>query len=415
MERVDEMFKHVCKYCGKCFPCGRSLGGHIRSHLINSTYSSSDRHHKLMIKEKDSSYELRGNPRKSWRVVESSDEKEDALLSCSQCGKVFRSSTALFAHMKSHCEKARVVTNNYSLVDDSENEESIVVLPPTDRPRASNRRSSRYMDNATTSSSPPFANNTTSCLSEIEQHEQEEVALCLIMLSRDVGQRGGNSSDLNSPVTKWEVSDHRYVRYDQEKEPKLNFVDEFEVVGARITKQLINNQYKRKLYDESDRFEVTRSASDGKRNRYECSPCNKVFNSYQALGGHRASHKKIKGCSSMKPVDSDNSLDVELYPPRPKANHRKLDEIVVTTKKHECPICFKVFLSGQALGGHKRSHVMTGSDQATSSNHQSIVIKKPSPETRDFLNLNFPAAVEEEATNSHSEFKSWWHEPLLRL
>nr|XP_027074618.1 zinc finger protein ZAT4-like [Coffea arabica] len=26
------------------------------------------------------------------------------------------------------------------------------------------------------------------------------------------------------------------------------------------------------------------------------------------------------------------------------------------TKDHECPICFKVFSTGQALGGHKRAH-----------------------------------------------------------
>eukprot|EP01018_Ginkgo_biloba_P035813 Gb_01024 [translate_table: standard] len=33
---------------------------------------------------------------------------------------------------------------------------------------------------------------------------------------------------------------------------------------------------------------------------YECKTCNKVFHSFQALGGHRASHNKIKGFSSSK-------------------------------------------------------------------------------------------------------------------
>uniref|UniRef100_A0A803NDM9 C2H2-type domain-containing protein n=1 Tax=Chenopodium quinoa TaxID=63459 RepID=A0A803NDM9_CHEQI len=30
--------------------------------------------------------------------------------------------------------------------------------------------------------------------------------------------------------------------------------------------------------------------------RFECSSCKKTFGSHQALGGHRASHKNVKGC-----------------------------------------------------------------------------------------------------------------------
>ncbi|KAL5562350.1 hypothetical protein UlMin_032097 [Ulmus minor] len=33
---------------------------------------------------------------------------------------------------------------------------------------------------------------------------------------------------------------------------------------------------------------------------FECSSCKKVFRSHQALGGHRASHKNVKGCFAMK-------------------------------------------------------------------------------------------------------------------
>ncbi|EPS71480.1 hypothetical protein M569_03286 [Genlisea aurea] len=36
---------------------------------------------------------------------------------------------------------------------------------------------------------------------------------------------------------------------------------------------------------------VTQSSSG-----FECSSCKKVFNSHQALGGHRATHKNVKGC-----------------------------------------------------------------------------------------------------------------------
>lgn len=30
--------------------------------------------------------------------------------------------------------------------------------------------------------------------------------------------------------------------------------------------------------------------------RFECSNCKRVFGSRQALGGHRASHRNVKGC-----------------------------------------------------------------------------------------------------------------------
>ncbi|KAG9151422.1 hypothetical protein Leryth_020985 [Lithospermum erythrorhizon] len=60
---------------------------------------------------------------------------------------------------------------------------------------------------------------------------------------------------------------------------------------------------------------------------FECKTCNKAFYSFQALGGHRASHNKPS--SAMLPVK------------------RKI---------HECSICGLEFPMGQALGGHMRRH-----------------------------------------------------------
>ncbi|KAH7290197.1 hypothetical protein KP509_30G035900 [Ceratopteris richardii] len=37
-------------------------------------------------------------------------------------------------------------------------------------------------------------------------------------------------------------------------------------------------------------------AGDSANGRFQCTSCKKVFRSHQALGGHRASHKKVKGC-----------------------------------------------------------------------------------------------------------------------
>ncbi|XP_074577401.1 zinc finger protein ZAT18-like [Curcuma longa] len=64
---------------------------------------------------------------------------------------------------------------------------------------------------------------------------------------------------------------------------------------------------------------------------FECKTCSRRFPSYQALGGHRASHKK----------------------PRMVAAG---DEAATKPRIHECSICGLEFAVGQALGGHMRRH-----------------------------------------------------------
>ncbi|KAE8689766.1 Zinc finger protein ZAT11 [Hibiscus syriacus] len=69
---------------------------------------------------------------------------------------------------------------------------------------------------------------------------------------------------------------------------------------------------------------------------FECKTCHRCFPSFQALGGHRASHK------------------------RPKLAGDKPNEILslssTNPKTHECSICGQEFSRGQALGGHMRRH-----------------------------------------------------------
>ncbi|KAF8095053.1 hypothetical protein N665_0342s0004 [Sinapis alba] len=65
---------------------------------------------------------------------------------------------------------------------------------------------------------------------------------------------------------------------------------------------------------------------------YKCGVCDKVFLSYQALGGHKASHRNLISGGEVKQTS-------------PSA-----------VKSHVCSICHKSFATGQALGGHKRSH-----------------------------------------------------------
>ncbi|TKY52839.1 Zinc finger protein ZAT11 [Spatholobus suberectus] len=89
---------------------------------------------------------------------------------------------------------------------------------------------------------------------------------------------------------------------------------------------------------------------------FECKTCNRKFSSFQALGGHRASHKKPK-------------FDGEEL----KAEGKALS-LGNKPKMHECSICGQEFSLGQALGGHMRKHrgAVSDNNEGFSSINQAI-------------------------------------------
>ncbi|KFK33964.1 hypothetical protein AALP_AA5G084600 [Arabis alpina] len=72
---------------------------------------------------------------------------------------------------------------------------------------------------------------------------------------------------------------------------------------------------------------------------FRCKTCMKEFTSFQALGGHRASHKKSMNEHSLLSSGSGS-----------------VAKKVKTVTSHACPICGVEFPMGQALGGHMRRH-----------------------------------------------------------
>ncbi|KAL5064714.1 hypothetical protein RYX36_026451, partial [Vicia faba] len=113
------------------------------------------------------------------------------------------------------------------------------------------------------------------------------------------------------------------------------------------------------------------------------------------LEGHRESHKKNKGCFASKVTDNIEFENDLFREPTTKSriikiihNHNSNEDIqnIKIKGHHECPIFFKVFQFGQALGGHKRSHMVVASSSGGGS--ESRV-----PHIRDFLDLNLPATT----------------------
>ncbi|KAG5578631.1 hypothetical protein H5410_058765 [Solanum commersonii] len=118
-------------------------------------------------------------------------------------------------------------------------------------------------------------------------------------------------------------------------------------------------------------------------NDFECMTCNKRFPSFQALGGHRASHNK-----------------------RP----RLLGEFLVETKKnklHKCSICGVEFSLGQALGGHMRRHRDEINKITTHEKTMIPILNKSNSSKRIFcldLNLN--------PRDDNVDFKLWPTTPI---
>ncbi|CAL5020484.1 unnamed protein product [Urochloa decumbens] len=108
-----------------------------------------------------------------------------------------------------------------------------------------------------------------------------------------------------------------------------------------------------------------------KRTQFQCVACKKVFRSYQALGGHRASNVRggRGGCCAPPvtvapppPPQAQAQAQPAAASPFPAEHHEGGSE----QHQRECPNCFRVFPSGQALGGHRRSHVCGGAAASTS-------------------------------------------------
>jgi DNA-directed RNA polymerase subunit RPC12/RpoP len=145
---------------------------------------------------------------------------------------------------------------------------------------------------------------------------------------------------------------------------------------------------------------------------YECKTCSRTFPSFQALGGHRASHKKPKAThnderkknlspSSDEELDghyknvsslclqlSDNNANRGTF-----SNHNK-------GKIHECSVCGAEFTSGQALGGHMRRHRGPLLSSTTTLSLTPLAIESEEPKkARNALSLdldlNLPAPDDE--------------------
>ncbi|CAN4112110.1 unnamed protein product [Withania somnifera] len=137
--------------------------------------------------------------------------------------------------------------------------------------------------------------------------EEEYLALCLIMLARS-----GTGSSASG-------TSHVAAIHQQPEKKTADLQPPTEVV----------------LYQEK------------REKSYKCTVCDKAFSSYQALGGHKASHRKITATAS-----DDNNPSTSTS----TSSAVNISALNPSGRSHVCSICHKAFPTGQALGGHKRRH-----------------------------------------------------------
>ncbi|KAK4763062.1 hypothetical protein SAY86_008830 [Trapa natans] len=152
---------------------------------------------------------------------------------------------------------------------------------------------------------------------------------------------------------------------------------------------------------------------------YECKTCSRTFPSFQALGGHRASHKKPRLSEDAKKLPSDPISDEDEEagqfrkistspPPAISSPPSKLLLQGIKSKIHECSICGSEFSSGQALGGHMRRHRAAATPSSALSGGLMTTMSIDSAIARDriednsskgavlSLDLNLPAPPEDD-------------------
>ncbi|OIS96905.1 PREDICTED: zinc finger protein ZAT4-like [Nicotiana attenuata] len=348
-QQQQPVFKHYCRVCKKGFVCGRALGGHMRAHGIGDEGANLDDDDPASDWEDKFGGSVKGGNKRMYQLRTNPNRQKSNRV-CENCGREFSSWKSFLEHGKCSSEESLVSSPC------SEGEEYIINGERKGYGWSKRKRSLRTKVGTLSTSTYPSS-----------EEDDLLLAKCLIDLA---------NARVDTSLAEPEESCASASKEEERARNPMTYLAP--LVTTRIP---LDNKAK--------------GASS--KGLFECKACKKVFNSHQALGGHRASHKKVKGCYAAKQDQLDDSLidDQDM-----NITH---DEFTLQASKsmrkskiHECSICHRVFSTGQALGGHKRCHWITSNSPDSSkynfhSHMEQINLRSNLRKSGDALDLNIPS------------------------
>ncbi|CAI9758687.1 unnamed protein product [Fraxinus pennsylvanica] len=468
MEEVRQQ-RHVCKICSKSCVSGKSLGGHMRIHstLIsamkkaaevefdskmdlegaddqeiqegsfqnsknqsNSTYLDQEKikncgtNMGLGDDDPKTSYELRDNPKKSWKTFDGKHGDTPRDGTCKECGKVFPSLRALSGHMRCHSIKKSVANQNHCKECGKGFDSMRALFGHMKSHSNKSRRGTDELGNLCPlrrkRSRILYKTDPTPSSSGVEFGEVEEVALCLIMLSRGV-----KNWDRSNAVTESTGNDSAYFRdesvckdkeidmndggdssFDVDKVCKMDkLVGKLDprILGSGIAfseKYLPCSDYLNLGFSGEDEMKVDSEISDDSVLKSSC--CDKTI-----VDGHDSKMSiDFDEKFGLKMLGSTSSVEVDTCPSAIAEANSKIECNVIAS--FQCPTCSRIFSSGQALGGHKRAHCTGFTGNKTI---ESVAMDGG-------FDLNLPITIDE-GENESVKIDQWWfetwHEPKEEL
>ncbi|XP_010462890.1 PREDICTED: zinc finger protein ZAT9-like [Camelina sativa] len=312
--------KFVCMFCNRAFASEKGRGGHIRIHYSNKKDSvDSDRYN--------------GNKKKSLvgRQREKQKQQQQQQQDCTICRKKFVSLKALEDHMACHSEGDAILLDSQSDTDSE----------------TTKKRSKKVMRRSSDSES--FSNEILSFGSGISQ--DVGVASYIFMMMKSVENCSYEER-------------HNFVMNSMHE-------DDFEVVKTKSSsgKKLITISYVKSQVSEKGKVadgDQLRSAegvilcgSDGFDSDADISVHGSRRNT--GSGFNNSMNRFRNGDEGGSKYETDSRADTNSKIHRLRDS--KSPEVVKKaggeekeSKSHECPICFEVFKSVQALDYHVRSH-----------------------------------------------------------
>ncbi|RID69157.1 hypothetical protein BRARA_C01267 [Brassica rapa] len=319
--------------------CGSSLGFIVEKRKDIEKYQAEDDEKEpksISLREEDNddranSIDLEGDcmsgkalgGHKRIHVLENQNKSGESEIDCSVCHKKFTSRKTLYGHMRFHPDRAW---------------KGVLPPPPPPPPH-------------------PLGNSSSSTLSIDDHHVGEFTSSDHDDDDDDDGYDNIDAKDLMLLATTAEA-----VNLDVAETSDSHSAEDMKKKKKRRVSEIEKVSSSSSTHDHHQVGDVVASAAEegsGAREKHVCVTCNKSFTSYQALGGHRASHNKAKILENHQARANSEALLLGTEENRIGLASAQASNTSLSSSNngdHVCDICHKSFPTGQALGGHKRRH-----------------------------------------------------------